>query len=392
VVVQVPPEYELFTVDFWKDPAGAANWWREHQPVHHHERSNSWILSRHADIVRASTDVETFSNEGVREASVTGEAIDQESFETQVNKRRLSSRDKPSHTELRRLMMKPFTPRSIAQREDDVREVCESVLDEMEQRGAAGDLDLVRDFSYPIPVLAVNLILGVPNEVRWSVGRYTNTTEREMAEYFRTLVEDPRFKTGEDLTSVLVSAAATGNRYITPEEVHYFVAAFWTAGNLTTTNLMAHMMVQLDQLPGVRDELEADRSLIPGFVEESLRVEPPVPGVLKLTKKDADFDGTVIPAGSRVYVFYTAANRDPAVFTDPDTFDLHRSPNPHLSFAHGAHFCLGAPLARLEARVAIETVLDRDFRYSVTADRVAGKGGPGPTLNGFEALPATRLP
>lgn len=378
----------LFSDAFWTDPGSVSSWWRDHYPVHFHEDGGFWTLARHADVLRACTDTDTFSNEGIRLISVGRAKIDEASFEAQVHMRRLSSRDKPSHTELRRLMSKPFNPRSVAQLAERVGDICHTLVDEMASRRHFDDVDLVRDLAYPLPVLAVNLILGVPDDVRWSIGRYSNTTEREMAEYFRTLVQQPRFETGDDLTSELVRAAAGGNRYIEPEEVHYFVAAFWTAGNLTTTNLLAHMLVLLQHLPGVREELEGDRSLIPPFVEECLRVEPPVPGVFRIARKDITFGDVTIREGSKVFLLFAAANRDPEVFEDPDHFVLRRQPNPHLSFAHGIHVCLGAPLARLEARLAVETLLDRGIDYDVQAERTADNR-PGNTLNGYLRLPAT---
>jgi cytochrome P450 len=349
------PVFDLFSDEFAYRRAAIANELRTSYPVHWHENHGFWTVTRYADIQHVCRRSAGFLNVG--QSAFWDEPG---TFNYEVHMHRLASMDAPAHTALRRLVSRAFTPRALEVLEGQISITAHKILDAFETKLRSGaPVDLVQDFAYQLPVLAVNLILRVPDDVLDFLNEYKTGATDNMKVYFSALVEQRRRDMGDDLISEMIRSADAGNEFLTPEDVHYSVTAFWTAANLTTTNLFSHSLVRLQEMPEVTEELRQDPSRMPGFIEEVLRMDSPVTATFKSAGDDVALGGQQIRAGDRIWLLYAAANRDPEEFDDPDTFDLRRAPNKHLAFAYGPHACLGAPLARMEARIGLLALLGR---------------------------------
>ena len=289
--------------------------------------------------------------------------------------------DPPRHTRLRALVSQAFTPRMVEQLEPRLRNIAAELLDPVME---AGECDIVETLSYPLPVIAIAEILGVEPEKRarfkvWSdevvatlganEGDIRQETMDEIREYFGELFEVRRASPRSDLISGLVQAEMDGEK-LNFDELLQMVILLLVAGNETTTNLIGNAVQEFMAHPDQLAKVEADRSLIPNALEEVLRINSPVQATVRRATRDLEFAGKQISADQQCVVWLAAANRDPAQFNEPLTFDVTRTPNRHLAFGMGIHFCLGAPLARLEAKVAIEELLKRAKNFRRTDDRI----------------------
>jgi cytochrome P450 len=350
---------QLFQSYDWARPLRAAG------PVHHDERQGVWLVVRHAEARRVLRDHQAFSSDTSPLHGGRGPHDPPPS---------LLDIDPPDHRRLRGLVSQAFTPQAIAQLEPRIASIVADLLDRAPSRGA---LDIVADLAVPLPVTVISEMLGIPAHrsddfKRWSdafviaeggpPGPRPPELLREvdaMRAYLREAIEERRRHPGEDLIGRLVAAEMDNGR-LTGDEVLAFCTLLLVAGNVTTTNLIANSVLCFDRFPEALDLVRSRPQLLPGAIEEVLRYLPPIQqSTPRLAREDVVLGGRHIARNSLVLPVMASANRDDLVFTEPDRFDVSRDPNPHLGFGHGVHFCLGAPLARLEARVALSVMLER---------------------------------
>ena len=353
---------------------------REQHPVWR-DRYGIWHVFRHADVEAITRDPATFSSDTSR--LVPAAAPTRRGMLTQI--------DPPEHRALRHLVSAAFTPRTVAALEPRIRAVSGELLDAVGER-----FDLVDALAFPLPVIVIAELLGLPTEDRelfrrWADGLFSMQVDdpsdpelgpriaAAMADITAYLTEHCRHRRAdpcEDLISALVTTEVDGRR-LDDEEAANFSMLLLLAGHITTTLLLGNAVRTLDEHPGVWDELRADPSLIPGAVEEVLRYRSPFTQVGRATLRPAEVGGVTIPADALVTPWLLSANRDARAHPEPDRFDIRRGlgGGAQLAFGHGVHFCLGAPLARLEARVALEELTARYRALPVDHDAVARAGG-----------------
>jgi len=291
--------------------------------------------------------------------------------------------DPPDHARLRRLVNRGFTPRRISALEPRLREIATGCIQEGLRNG---HMDLMRDLAIPLPVTVIAELLGIEPDrseqfKHWSdavviglsgVSRHSREevaeAADEMSEYIDRIIEERRRSPREDLISVLVSAE--GGDALTAGEVRAFVVLLLIAGNETTTNLIGNAMNALLAHPEQLDRVSRDHSLIPAMIEEALRYDSPIQGIPRKVVQDVELAGFQLSKDAFLMVMFASANRDEGHFAEPERFDVDRRTRDHIAFGNGIHFCLGAALARLEARVAFETLFDRFRSIRLESDEV----------------------
>jgi cytochrome P450 len=310
--------------------------------------------------------------------------------------------DPPDHTRLRRLVSRAFVPSRVAALEQAVRDIADALLDELDDAGPGATVDLVQGYAHPLPFAVIGELLGIPPADRpdlhaWFGVLLTGWAGEPPAEaveasgkivaYLRELVDTKRRNPAQDLVSVLVAASDDA---LTAQELLSTLFQLVVAGHDTTASLIGNGVVALLDHPDQLQALLADPGQVPAAIDELIRFTAPVPhATFRVTAEPVTVDGVVIPAHEQVLVCLGSANRDPGRFPAPDVLDIGRSNGPNLGFGHGAHYCLGAPLARLEARVAFETLLGRHPGLRLAGDRgtLAWAHGDGLVLRGLVSLP-----
>ena len=365
-------EFVLRSGESWRDPFPMYRDLRDHDPVHHMPGGDNhdgfWFLSRCADVFDAARDTGTFS-------SARGLTVEPGTGVDMGEATPIVFLDPPDHTAFRRLVGPGFTPRQVTDIEDDVRDF---VVERLDRLIAEGGGDIVADLFKPLPSFVVAHYLGVPAEDRPLFDRWTEqivsaaaqgrTDDPEsgigdLLDYFGRLIERRRTDPGDDMVSQLV---ALGEDAVSILWVLGFAFTMVTGGNDTTTGLLGGSVVLLCDHPDQRRRLIDEPSMIPGAVEELLRLTSPVQNLARTTTRDVEVHGRTIPDGSKVLLGYAAANRDDREFgDDAECLDVGRDPARILSFSYGAHHCLGAAAARLQGRVALEELLVRCPDYVV---------------------------
>ncbi len=345
----------MTTSQMRRDPLTPFPWYRAMRtssPVVQDPNYGSWQVFSYADVQRVLSDFEYFSS---RIAGGDASPISNS----------LIGMDPPRHRQLRTLVTQAFTPRAVESMAPRIRAITDELLDQVQ---AQGRFDAVTDLAIPLPVIVIAELLGIPSSDRaqfklWS-DDITNTNsmgggQQEMAAYFFRFVEERRREPRDDLVSALLRAEVDGQQ-LNLTELLGFCVLLLVAGNETTTNLIGSaLLCFLEDSPGTIEELAAQPDLLPGAIEEVLRFRSPVQCMFRVTAQPTELAGQQLQPGQSVLAWIGSANRDEAVFDNPDRFDIRRSPNKHIAFGHGPHFCLGAPLARLEARIVLEAVLRR---------------------------------
>ncbi len=327
-------------------------------------RGGFWAVTRHADVVAVSRDSGLFSS--ALKGYMPGPVMDAAGLAQ--SRLMLLGMDPPEHTRLRGLVNKGFTPRRVAKLEPRIRELCRQIVDAVLPRG---ECDFVREIAGELPSYLIAELVGIPREdgrrlyelteVMHSAGDPAAAQQAvaAMFAYSAGIRRAKREQPGSDLASVLLAAELDGEK-LSDLEFDLFFLLLVNAGGDTTRNLVASGMQALMEHPAQLAALRAERSLLPSAIEEMLRFCTPVVQFQRTATRDTELSGTKIREGESVVIFYPSANRDEAVFAEPDRFDIRRDPNPHVAFGGGgSHFCLGASLARLEIRCLFDELLDR---------------------------------
>ena len=385
--------YDPYDVEINADPYPTYRRLREEAPLYYNEQHDFFALSRYDDVERGLRDWETFS-------SARGGILELIRAGIEMPPGVLIFEDPPIHTVHRGLLSRVFTPRKMNALEPKVREFCANSLDPLVGEGR---FDFVRDLGAQMPMRVIGMLLGIPEEdqetirdnsdaaLRTEPGkpmRYSQekfVTGEAFAEYIDWRADHP----SDDLMTELLNAEfedETGTaRRLTREEILTYVNVVAGAGNETTTRLIGWAGKVLAEHPDQRRELVEDRSLIPNAIEELLRFEPPAPHVARYVASDVERYGETVPEGSVMLLLVGAANRDDRRWPEAERFDIHREVGQPLTFGYGIHYCLGAALARLEGRVALDEILTRFPEWDVDLDDA--RLSPTSTVRGWETLP-----
>ncbi|MFI9467481.1 cytochrome P450 [Streptomyces sp. NPDC052492] len=414
------PTPELFSWEFAANPYPAYAWLREHAPVHRTKLPSgvdAWLVTRYADARRTLADNRLSKNPAHHDEGAHAKGRTGIPGERQADlMTHLLNIDPPDHTRLRRLVSKAFTPRRVAEFAPRVQELTDDLIDRFTANGS-GTADLIHDFAFPLPIYAICDLLGVPREdqddfrdwagmmIRHGGGPRGGVARsvKKMRGYLAELIHRKREALsaepapGEDLISGLIRASDHGE-HLTENEAAAMAFILLFAGFETTVNLIGNGTYALLTHPGERERLQralaaGDRGLLETGVEELLRYDGPVElATWRFATEPVVIGGQRVETGDPVLVVLAAADRDPERFDGPDTLDLARRDNQHLGYGHGIHYCLGAPLARLEGQTALATLLTRlpDLRLAADPDDLRWRGGL--IMRGLRTLPVEFSP
>ena len=334
---------------------------RTHHPVFHGEPQPVWHVFRYDDVKEALTDYSRFSSQPLP------------GFSIPATEDTLVAKDPPDHRKLRNLVNLAFTPRAVAHLSGRIEQITQDLLNQVRSQGK---MDVVSDIAFPLPAKVIAEMLGVPDEdwdifQRWArvsggdtrdtshdMGDLPRDMFEEMSGYFSRLLAERRRSPREDLVSALSVAEIDGER-LSEYELVRFCVLLLAAGQETTKNLIANAILCFTDHPDTLERLRREPALMTDAIEEVLRYLPPVWFIVRRTMTEVELGGQLIPANHAILTWLASAARDPAQFADPDQFIIDREPNRHITFGHGIHFCIGAPLARLEAKIALPMMVEQ---------------------------------
>jgi cytochrome P450 len=385
--------YDPYDVGITADPYPTYARLREEAPIYYNDRYDFWALSRHPDVEKALSNWEVFSNQ-------RSDILELMKSDFDMPKGVMMFEDPPVHTMLRGLMSRVFTPRRMAEIEDQIRQFCIRCLDPLV--GSDG-FDIIADLASMMPMRVIGMLMGIPEDEQISVRDANDANLRTRpgapmkvvkadaiadgsvyADYVDWRAKNP----SDDLMTALLNVEFDDEngvrRKLTRKEVLHYTQVVAGAGNETTGRLIGWLAKVLAEHPDQRREVAEDRSLLLRAVDETLRFEPTGPHVARYMARDFECYGTTVPAGSAMLLLFGAANRDPRRYQDPDNFDIHRDNISHLTFGKGLHYCLGANLARLEGRVALDELLNRFGEWDIDYDSM--QLAPTSTVRGWERL------
>ena len=386
------PYFDPYDVDINADPYPAYERLREEAPAYYNEQYDFWALSRYEDVQKALVDWQTFSNS-------RSDILDIIKADIDLPKGVILFEDPPEHTTHRGLLSRVFTPRRMAELEDQVRAYCVRCLDPLVGRDR---FDLISDFAAELPMRVIGMLLGIPEADQVAVRDRTDENLRTVpgkpmevnadrvadGSLFTEYIDWRTANPSDDLMTMLLNAEFEDDqgvtRTLTRDEVLTYTSVLAGAGNETTGRLIGWLAKVLAEHPDQRRQIVEDRTLVRSVIDETLRYEPTGHAVARYTMTDVDLHGTTIPAGSAVLLVVAAANRDPRRYQHPDRFDIHRPDIQHLTFGYGLHYCLGANLARLEGEVALDELLNRFPEWELDYDEM--QLAPTSTVRGWERM------
>ncbi|MFJ9020903.1 cytochrome P450 [Streptomyces sp. NPDC102259] len=389
---------------FVSDPYPAYAELRERGRVIYYEPTDQWLVPRHADVsalLRERRLGRTYQHRFTHEDfGRTAPPVEQEPFHT-LNDHGMLDLEPPDHTRIRRLVSKAFTPRTVERLQPYVRRLAGELVDRLVEAGGG---DLLSDVAEPLPVAVIAEMLGIPESDRgplrpWSAdicGMYELSPSKETAaravrasvefsEYLLELIAARRKEPGDDLISGLIAAHDEGDR-LTEQEMISTAVLLLNAGHEATVNATVNGWWALFRNPEQLAALRADHSLVPTAVEELMRYDTPLQLFERWVLDDIEIDGTTVPRGAEIAMLFGSANHDPAVFADPERLDLSRADNPHISFSAGIHYCIGAPLARIELAASMTALLERAPTLALAAEP---RRKPAFVIRGLEGLSVT---
>ncbi|MGB6205448.1 cytochrome P450 [Mycobacterium sp.] len=366
---------------------------RDEQPLYYNEQYDFWALSRHSDVEKALANWEVFSNRRSDILELVKSKFD-------MPRGVMMFQDPPEHTTLRGLMSRVFTPRRMAAIEDQIRQYCIRCLNPLV---GSGGFDIIAELASMMPMRVIGMLLGIPESEQISVRdandanlrtkpgaplKVANADSIADGRIYADYVEWRSKNPSDDLMTTLLNVEFDDDqgvrRKLTRKEVLHYTQVVAGAGNETTGRLIGWLAKVLAEHPDQRREIHQDRSLLNRTVDETLRFEPTGPHVARWMAKDFECYGTTIPAGSAMLLLFGAANRDPRRYTDPDMYNIHRDNISHITFGKGVHYCLGANLARLEGRVALDEILNRWPEWDIDYD--TAQLASTSTVRGWERL------
>lgn len=393
--------YHLLDPEVRANPYSLYHKLRNTDPVHWDPFLHTWVVTRYTDVIsvlqhfsaRRTPTPEQLIALGLQRLTPLAEVL----------VRQMLFLDAPAHGRIRGLASGAFTPRRVEQMRSHIQEITDHLLDAVQEQG---HMDVIADLAYPLPAIVTAEIMGLPTSdwqqlTAWSaifaeaLGNFQHNPDHaahvlqslnEMCAYFREAIHDHQRHPHDDLIGALLTAEAEGDR-LSEEEVVANSIMLMTGGQETTTSLIGNGTLTLLHHPEQLAQLRADLSLLPSAIEEMLRYESPIQYTSRLAPEDVQMGGKTIRRGQAVLAMMGAANRDPERFPDPDRFDICRQDNRHLAFAWAAHFCFGAPLARVEGQVAFGSMLRRMPELSLEESPISWRGNLG--FRGLTALPVT---